>query len=119
MNQVFLQLLRSPNAKEFLEWYIATYKDCTIDIFQKLPFSHQIGVCLRFLEEHYGFSIIADNTGYICYFTSNPQCFIPLRDRFQKRNFYHIYMEEGQLQTNEYYYTKAIIHLFNDLDIPF
>ena len=122
INTNFQQILQSPNAKSFLEWYISKYNNITsITVFRDLAFDCQIGVLIKYLEEFWGFSIIADNTGYIAYYTSGygTSRNVLIKDRFKTNDFYHIHSYQGEAKTCTDYYAMGIINLFNNLDIPF
>lgn len=120
INPIFQAILQSPNARDFLEWYNTKYNN--LNIFKDLSFDCQMGVLLSYLEIRWGFSIIADNTGYIAYYTSfygDNQNGALLKDRFKTNNFYHIHSYEGETKDVISYYALGIIKLFNNLDIPF
>lgn len=122
MNHIFVEILKSPNGKEFISWYLSNYKD--LETFKNLRFEQQLGTYLLYLEKVWGFSIIADNTGYITYYTSyhdSTSSSALLADRFKTNNFYHIHSvnKYDPNKTTFDYYALAIIKLFNNLDIPF
>lgn len=119
INDTLKQILQSPNGKEFAQWYTSQNNDITT--FKDLRFEQQLGVYLMYLETMWGFSVIADNTGYISYYTSgfgNSNKTL-LSERFKTHNFYHIHSFEGEIKDTMSYYSMGIIQLFNNLDIPF
>lgn len=119
INSTMTNLLSSPNGKSFLEWYITKYTN--LQVFKDLPFEQQLGTILVYLEAMWGFSLIADNTGYISYYTStfSEGSITKLTDRFKTNNFYHIHSINGEPKDVIYYYAMGVTELFNNLDIPF
>lgn len=120
INPILINILQSPNGKDFIEWYNTKYDN--LNIFKDLPFEHQIGVFLTYLETHWGFSLIADNTGYIAYYTTdygNIKQGGLIKDRFKTNDFYHIHSYQGETKDAMTYYSIGILKLFNNLDIPF
>ena len=119
INPILTKVLQSPNGKEFVTWYVSKYNNITV--FKDLQFECQLGIFLVYLETIWGFSVIADNTGYITYYTSafDGRHGMLLKDRFKTNNFYHIHSVQGEIKDTMSYYSEAILHLFNNLDIPF
>ena len=122
MNKIF-EHLAIHNPKDiirFAEWYKPLYSNLPFVTFSQLSFEHQLGVFLRFFEDKFHFTVIADNTGYISYFTDENYVKKDIVTRFKTESFYNIQVETNTPSiTAMEQYGKAIIYLFNNLDLPF
>jgi hypothetical protein len=103
----------------FAEWYNKTYPG-TISIFSLLPFPHQIGVFLQYFESRYGFSVLADNTGYVIYYCNNTFVKHNIIERFEHKGAFDFAKDVSTPSTTlTDQYSRAIMYLFNNLDLPF
>lgn len=115
MNPVFQKLLADPSSvRPFLQWYNDKYKD--IQVFQNLPFPHQIGVYIEYFETIYNLVIMVNTKGYTIHFSDNRK--VPLKTENNLVYNHHKYTHE-EPKSVIYGYELGITWLFKNYDLPF
>jgi hypothetical protein len=85
----------------------------TIEVFQHLPFTHQIGVYLEYFEEIYSLVVLVSHVGYKVQF-KDKRNMIQVNPEYNHHRFTH-----SEPKSIIYGYELAIFWLFENFDLPF
>lgn len=124
MNKVFTEILKNKDtAIQFISWYKDKYGNEKLSWFTNAEFIEQIGYFILYFEEKHNMHINCAENGYIVFYAKPALAQTEMRARIESGKDYFIHREEYTVsecvKSIFITYERAIIRIFEELNLPF